>query len=115
MGGKKMSGSAHDILLERLMRRQFGRRTLLRTGARAIGATTLAAISGLAYPSSWVRAATTASGPPKRGGTVRYANVDTLKPLTDPALVDSLGPSDAVRGVAEFLTYVDEKNLPHPY
>jgi peptide/nickel transport system substrate-binding protein len=56
-----------------------------------------------------------AAGMPKRGGTLRYANTDTLKPLVDPATVDALGPSDAVRGCAEFLTEVDEHNLPHPH
>jgi peptide/nickel transport system substrate-binding protein len=110
-----MAGSNYDMVLERLTRRGLTRRALLRGGARTIGATALAAISGLACPPSWVAAQTTPSGPPKRGGTIRYANADTLKPLSDPATVDSVGQSDAVRGVAEFLTYVDEKNLPHPY
>ena len=109
-----MAGTGYEVLLERLARRSLTRRALLRGGG-AIGATTLAAISGLAYPPAWVAAAATPSGPPKRGGTIRYANVDTLKPLSDPATVDALGPSDAVRGAAEFLTYVDEHNLPHPY
>jgi peptide/nickel transport system substrate-binding protein len=88
------------------------RRELLGRGGAVIGATTLAILCGYGYRISPVIAA---DGAPKRGGTLRYANTDTLKPLTDPALVDALGPSDAVRGVAEFLTYVDSGNLPHPY
>ena len=90
----------------------LSRRSMLRGGA-AISATALAAMCGFARLSTPARAQD--AGPPKRGGTLRYANTDTLKPLSDPATVNSLGQSDAVRGVAEFLTYVDENNLPHPY
>ena len=109
--------AAHDyqILLERMLRSGLTRRSLLRRGVGVIGATSLAAISGLAYPPSWVAAQTTPAGPPKRGGTLRYANTDPLKPLSDPATVNSLGASDCVRFVADFLTHVDGKNLPHPY
>ena len=82
-------------------------------GGAVIGVTVLASICGFSLLVGPVFAQ--ATGAPKRGGTIRYANTDTLKPLSDPATVDSLGPSDAIRGVAEFLTYVDENNLPHPY
>lgn len=90
----------------------LSRRSMLRGGA-AISATALAMACGFARFSTPARAQN--AGAPVRGGTLRYANTDTLKPLSDPATVDSLGQSDAVRGVAEFLTYVDENNLPHPY
>ena len=90
----------------------LSRRSVLHGGA-VIGATALASMCGFSRLVGPVFAQ--ATGTPKRGGTIRYANTDTLKPLSDPATVDSLGPSDAIRGVAEFLTYVDENNLPHPY
>ena len=88
------------------------RRRFLGDGAKVISATSLALLCGFARPAGRAFAA---DGPPKRGGTLRYANTDTLKPFTDPAAVDALGPSDCVRGVAEYLTLVDEHNLPHPY
>jgi peptide/nickel transport system substrate-binding protein len=83
----------------------------MKSGA-AITAAALALRCGYATPTF----AQEASGEaPRRGGTLRYANTDTLKPLRDPATIDALGPADAVRGVAEFLTVVDENNLPHPH
>jgi peptide/nickel transport system substrate-binding protein len=92
--------------------RGVSRRQFLGTGAKVISATTLAMLCGFERPAGRAWAA---DAPPKRGGTLRYANTDTLKPFTDPAAVDALGPSDCVRGVAEYLTLVDEHNLPHPY
>lgn len=88
------------------------RRDVLKFGA-GIGATALAVMCGFAP--AFVPAKARAAEIPKRGGTIRYANADTLKPLVDPATIDALGPSDAVRGCAEFLTVVDENNLPHPH
>jgi peptide/nickel transport system substrate-binding protein len=88
------------------------RRTLLHGGA-SIGAGALALMCGFAPMPQITRA--WGAELPKRGGTLRYANTDTLKPLVDPATVDALGPSDAVRGCAEFLTEVDVHNLPHPH
>jgi peptide/nickel transport system substrate-binding protein len=90
----------------------FSRRTVLRGGV-GIGAGALALMCGFAPTPLSTRA--WGADLPKRGGTLRYANTDTLKPLVDPATVDALGPSDAVRGCAEFLTEVDEHNLPHPH
>ncbi|MBZ7924930.1 ABC transporter substrate-binding protein [Ensifer adhaerens] len=90
---------------------QLTRRNLLKSGT-AIAASILALQCGFARAGSL---AGTADGPPRRGGTLKYANTDTLKPFRDPAAVDSLGASDAVRGVAEFLTRVDENNVPHPH
>jgi len=90
----------------------FSRRIFL-YGSAGIGAGALAVMCGLAPALRPSRA--WAAEMPKRGGTLRYANTDTLKPLVDPATVDALGPSDAVRGCAEFLTEVDEHNLPHPH
>jgi peptide/nickel transport system substrate-binding protein len=110
-----MAGSSYQVLREPPLRQQLGRRAVLRTGGGLMGAGALAAVAGLIYPASSIADEAAALGPPKRGGTVRYANTDVLKPLRDPATVDSLGQSDAVRGVAEFLTYVDQQNLPHPY
>ena len=95
------------------LQRGLSRRELISSGGKLISATALAALSGFATLQP--RMAHAATGVPKRGGTISYANTDTLKPLTDPALADALGPSDCARGVAEFLTYVDEHNLPHPY
>lgn len=89
------------------------RRELLCQGGATISATALACLCGFALPPRAAKAQE--AGVPVRGGVLRYANTDTLKPLVDPATVDALGPSDAVRGVAEFLTRVDERNLPHPY
>lgn len=90
---------------------RLSRRDILKAGS-AITASALALQCGYALPALGEG---TDQGPPRRGGTLRYANTDTLKPLRDPAAVDSLGASDAVRGVAEFLTTVDENNLPHPH
>ncbi len=88
----------------------MSRRQLLKTGA-TITAAALALQCGYAIPAT----AAEEVQAPKRGGTLKYANADTLKPLKDPATIDALGPADAVRGAAEFLTTVDENNLPHPH
>jgi len=107
-----MARSDDEALYELLRRRGLTRRKVMQAGGSIISATLLASLCGYAVPGF----AQESSGPsPRRGGVLRYANTDTLKPLKDPATVDSLGPSDAVRGVAEFLTRVDENNVPHPY
>jgi peptide/nickel transport system substrate-binding protein len=109
-----MSEDVHDELLEILERRGLTRRELLRRGSGfAISGTALAALSGLGDVAAAGTRAPAARV--KRGGTLKYANADVIKPLKDPATIDGLGAADAVRGVAEFLTYVDERNLPHPY
>ena len=64
----------------------LSRRSVLHGGA-VIGATALASMCGFSRLVGPVFAQ--ATGTPKRGGTIRYANTDTLKPLSDPATVDS--------------------------
>lgn len=113
----------YDEVVEYIERREgLSRRELMRRGGSlAISASALAALAGCGGGSGNSTttakvASTTApsAGAVKRGGTLRVTDED-FRTIKEPAALSGSGDSNIVRQVAEYLTRVDEKNLPQPY
>jgi peptide/nickel transport system substrate-binding protein len=113
----------YDQIVEHIERREgLNRREMLRRGgAFAISGGALAVLAGCgdsggASGGSPAQGAATAaaSGPIKRGGTLRVTDED-FRTIKDPATLSGSGDSNIVRQVAEFLTKVDDNNVPQPY
>ena len=115
----------YDEIVEYIERREgLSRRELMRRGGSlAISAGALAALAGCGGGSGNSGNSTTAkvssttapaAGAVKRGGTLRVTDED-FRTIKEPAALSGSGDSNIVRQVAEYLTRVDEKNLPQPY
>lgn len=99
---------AVDELCKKVREGKIDRRSFLRTVAwLGVTAASASAFVGLS------KEARAQSEEPVSGGTLRFAC--QVQELTDPALSNWIEASNLYRNSLEFLTYVDEDNVTHPY
>jgi peptide/nickel transport system substrate-binding protein len=102
-------------LADQVTRGAIGRRSFLRTVA-LLGVSVASAkafLGGDPARGLLLGAREAAAAEPKKGGVLRMAM--QTQEITDPANYNWVEASDITRNCIEYLTYVDENNIVHPY